>query len=276
MRVDLHLHTHISDGDLPPARLVEGAAAAGLSVIAVTDHDTAAGVPAAQLAARHLSLAVVPGIEVSTRWNEHEWHVLGYWVNPHAPDILEHQEHSVRRRVDRMERMIERLRGLGVPITFEEVAAAAGPQVESIGRPHLARALLAAGHIRSYGEAFLRYLADGGPAFVAQDFPSPEAAISTIHSAGGLAFWAHPPLDRVAEFLPRFVEWGVDGVECYRPSLGPEDVARLEGLAAAHGILRSGGSDWHGPHRTSLGDFHVRAEQVRPLLAHGGLEVPER
>ena len=269
LRIDLHLHSHVSDGELPPAEVVRSAHAAGLDVIALTDHDTAAGYAEAQAVAAGLPIRVIPGLEVSTRWNEHELHILGYWVDPLSPQIVAHQDASVVRRVRRMERMVEKLQGMGIDITMEEVITAAGPGAQSIGRPHLARALLAGGHTRYYGEAFARYISDQGPAFVAESFPTPEQAIEMIHGAGGVAVWAHPPLELFAEEIPRFVQWGLDGVECYRPSLTPEEVLMLERATRDLGLLPTGGSDWHGPHRAPLGDFYVRPQQVAGLLEAG-------
>lgn len=272
MRIDLHLHSHISDGDLSPTALVAAAAAARLDLISLTDHDTAAGVEEALEAARGGPVQVVPGIEISTCYPPHELHVLGYWVDSRAPSIVAHQDAAVQRRVLRMERMVDRLGELGVSVTMEAVRRAAGPEAQTLGRPHLARALLAAGVTRSFGEAFSRYIADGGPAFVSQDFPTPEEAIATIHAGGGVAVWAHPPLDVVEELLPAFASWGLDGVECFRPTLLAADVERLRELARVHGLFPTGGSDWHGPRRHfELGDFNLSPEQVPELLARGGV-----
>ena len=271
MKIDLHLHSHVSDGDLAPLELVKGAVAAGLDIIALTDHDTAAGVPQALAAAAALPVGVVPGIEISTRWMEHELHVLGYWIDPLSAPVLAHQTASVERRTDRMRRMVARLQEIGLPVTYEDVLAAAGPEARSIGRPHLARALFAGGHTRFYGEAFARYISDAGPAFVSQAFPSPAQAIATIHAAGGVAVWAHPPLGLLDPFMPGMVEWGVDGIECFRPHCAPPDVDRLLRTARRFGVFPTGGSDWHGPHRSSLGDFWIREEDVYELLTVGGI-----
>src|SRR5690606_26037388 len=144
----------------------------------------------------------------------HELHILGYWIDPFSPPILQHQERSVRRRADRMMAMVERLQKLGVAIAFSDVEEAAGPSVRALGRPHLARALYAGGHTRFYGEAFTRFIGDGGPAFVAEGFPLPRDAIASIHDAGGVAVWAHPPLHWFEEGLDLLADWGLDGVEC--------------------------------------------------------------
>lgn len=274
MKIDLHLHSHVSDGDLAPAALVKAAAAAGLRVIALTDHDTAGGVPQALAAASTLPVGVIPGIEMSTRWADRELHILGYWIDPHSAPILEHQTAAVLRRIERMRGMVDKLQALGVPITYEEVVVAAGPEAQSIGRPHLARALHAAGHTRFYGEAFARYISDGGPAFVAQAFPTPAEAIASIHAAGGVAVWAHPPLDALHELIPLMADWRLDGIECFRPMLTGPDTTMLLESARRFGMFPTGGSDWHGPHRVALGSFSITEEQVHEVLALGGI-VPQ-
>jgi 3',5'-nucleoside bisphosphate phosphatase len=270
MKIDLHLHSHISDGDLSPAALVHAAATAGLDVIALTDHDTAAGVVEALETAKELPLSVVPGIEISTCSPPHELHVLGYWVDVESPSIIAHQSAAATRRVERMERMVRRLEELGVRVTMEEVRRAAGPEAQTLGRPHLARALLAGGFTRSFADAFNRYIGDRGPAFVAQDFPTPEAAITAIHAAGGVAVWAHPPLEIVEDLLPGFAAQGLDGVECFRPNATQADADRLLRLTRQYDLFPTGGSDWHGPRRFfELGEFNLRADQVSELLAFG-------
>lgn len=273
MRVDLHLHTWVSDGDLSPAELVRLAIQAGLDVIAITDHDTAAGVAEAQMAAAATPLVVIPGIEISTRTGDHELHILGYWIDPECDSILRHQEHATRRRSTRMVAMVERLRGMGIEISFEDVEAAAGPSTRTLGRPHLARALHARGVTRFYGEAFIRFIGDAGPAYVAEGFPPPRQAIETIHAAGGVAVWAHPPLHSVSSLLPELAAAGIDGVECYRPGMEAADVAMLEQATRAHGLFPTGGSDWHGPRRTMIGDFGLHALRVQEVLARGGIRV---
>ncbi|MDR0786713.1 MAG: PHP domain-containing protein [Gemmatimonadota bacterium] len=271
MRVDLHLHTWISDGEVSPTELVERAVAARLDVIAVTDHDTAAGIPEAMLAAVGKPLVLIPGIEVSCRVEETELHILGYWIDPLSPAILEHQRLAGSRRTDRMLAMIERLRGMGIEVSIEEVQAAAGPSVKSLGRPHLARALHAARHTRFYGEAFTRFIGNSGPAYVAEGFPSPEYAIKVIHEAGGRAVWAHPPLDCFDRLLPGLRDMGLDGVECFRPAVDRDDSLHLESAALELGMFATGGSDWHGPSRGRLGEFAVAGGRVEPFLSIGNI-----
>jgi predicted metal-dependent phosphoesterase TrpH len=265
-RVDLHLHTRASDGELTPVDLVRAAVEGRLDVIAITDHDTVAGVPDALAAAAGTPLRVVPGVEMSTVHDDREVHVLGYGIAPAAPRLLAHQSSAVHRREERAREMVRRLQAMGLRIEFDDVLQAAGADARSIGRPHLARALLANGQVRSFGEAFDRYLGDAGPAFVRSDLPTVREAIDTIRDSGGIAVWAHPDRDVLEPFAPVFAEWGMGGLECFRPSTGPEDGKRLRATARRLGLVPTGGSDWHGPHRAALGDFFIPAEDVREIL----------
>lgn len=267
MRVDLHMHSWVSDGDVAPAEVVRLARAARLDVIAMTDHDTAAGVEEAVREAEGLPIAVVPGIEISSRWETHELHILGYWIDPRSSAILQHQEKAVKRRYDRMVEMVERLKAQGLEISMDDVEAAAGPETKTLGRPHLARALFARGYTRYFGEAFSRYIGEGKPAFVAEGFPLPADAIDAIHAAGGKAVWAHPPSEWFGEGIELMASWGLDGVECYRPGTAPPDVQIFEAGARAHGLFPTGGSDWHGPQRSTLGEFAVPADRIPEILS---------
>jgi predicted metal-dependent phosphoesterase TrpH len=253
--------------------VVKLAAAAGVDVIGITDHDTAAGVEEALAAAEGTGVTVIPGIEISTMWTEYELHILGYWIDPRAESILKHQDRGALRRLVRMKAMVDRLQGMGIDITMDDVEAAAGPTVKTLGRPHLARALHKAGHTRYYGEAFVRYIGDSGPAYVSEGFPTPADAISWIHSAGGVAVWAHPPITWFQEGIELLAEWGIDGVECYRPGLLPADIACFERETRARGLFPTGGSDWHGPKRFTLGDFVLSGDRVAEILSIGGVQA---
>lgn len=271
LRVDLHMHSWVSDGDVSPTEVVRHAEKAKLDVIAVTDHDTAGGVQEALKASEGRSVSIVPGIEISTMHEGRELHILGYWIDPTAPTIVAHQEHAVGRRRRRMEAMVARLCDLGMEVTIEDVDKAAGESVHVLGRPHLARALLALGHTRYFSEAFDRWIGDDGPAYVAEGFPTPPDAIETIHAAGGKAVWAHPPTDWFSEGIDLLAEWGLDGIECYRPGSSSMDVEMFEAAAERLRLLRTGGSDWHGPDRFKLGDFAVAGDRISPILAAGGI-----
>jgi predicted metal-dependent phosphoesterase TrpH len=270
-RVDLHIHTHASDGQLSPTAVVNAAVKGRLDVIAITDHDTGAGLHEALAAARGQPVTVIPGVELSSMQGEDEIHVLGYFVDPDAPSLKAHQASAAGRRADRMREMVNRLQQLGVPVQYEDVLRIAGPEASSLGRPHLARALQAAGHTRSVGEAFDLYLKDGGSAFVETPFPGVREAIETIHQAGGVAVWAHPDLEVFDREVRNFASWGLNGIECFRPNTPPVESMLFDKVAREMGLFRTGGSDWHGPHRGRLGDWAVRSDEVRELLASRGL-----
>ncbi len=272
MRLDLHIHTTASDGAWSPQAVVEGAAAGRLDVVAIADHDTTAAVEAAREAAAPLNVQVVPALEMSSTHDGREVHVLGYFVDVHAEALVSHGGRSGRLRVERMKEMLERLAAAGVDVRYEDVAAAAGPERSSIGRPHLARALVALGYAESVPDAFDRLIGDDRPAFVPTRLQTPAQAIETILSAGGIPVWAHPPADLVGELLPGMIRAGLRGLEVYRPTHRRNQVLRLEEICKTTGLLKSGGSDWHTPEAgAALGDFHVGADEVEGLLAAGGL-----
>lgn len=272
MRVDLHIHTNASDGAWPPARVVEAAAAGGLDVIAVSDHDTTAGVAEAQEAARSHRVQVIPALEMSTTWEGREIHVLGYFVDPEDPGLVAHRGWARSRRRARMEEMVERLVDDGFDVTMDEVDEAAGEEAGSLVRPHLARVLVERGHVGSVGEAFDRLIGDDHPAFVPTRLMDPVRAVEMIHEAGGIAVWAHPPMELVDVLLPVLEKGGLDGLEVYRASSRRNAVVRLEAACRARGFLKSGGSDWHTPDSGwALGDFHVDAAEVAELLDRGGI-----
>jgi len=270
-RVDLHIHTHASDGQLSPTAIVNAAVRGRLDVIAITDHDTVGGVNEALAAARGQPLDVVPGVELSTRHGEHEIHILGYFIDPDSPSLRAYQDEAGDRRAGRMQEMVRRLQALGVGVRYEDVLRIAGPEASSLGRPHLARALQEAGHTRSVGEAFDLYLKDGGSAFVETAFPTVREAIDALHEAGGVAVWAHPELEVFDREIRAFRAWGLDGIECFRPNTPPVESMLFEKVAREMGMFRTGGSDWHGPHRGRLGDWAIRWEEVRELLESKGM-----
>ena len=251
---------------------MRGAAAGGLDVIALADHDTAAGFDAANAVGREVNVQVIPALEVSSTYRGRDVHVLGYFVDPGSEAILEHSARATRRREDRMREMIERLRAAGVDVSYGAVEDAAGPDRVVIGRPHLAKALVAAGYVGSVPEAFDSLIGDDAPAFVPTQLLGPKDAVEVILAGGGIPMWAHPPGDLVDDLLPELLRSGLRGLEVYRPRNAKADVLRLEGLCRSGELLVSGGSDWHSPDgRTVLGDFFVTAEEVEDLLTEGGL-----
>lgn len=272
MRLDLHVHSTASDGVWSPEAVVRGAAAGGLNVIALADHDTTAGFAAAREVGRELDVQVVPAVEVSSTFQGRDVHVLGYFVDPRADAIIAHAERAGRRREERMREMIARLAAGGRELRYEDVERAAGPDRVIIGRPHLASALVAAGHATSVQDAFVRLIGDQHEAFVPTHLLEPREAVEIVLAAGGVPVWAHPPGDLLDPLLPGLIEVGLRGLEVYRPRHVRTDVLRLEDICRARRLLMSGGSDWHGPDGGSaLGDFHVNAEEVAGLLEVGGM-----
>jgi predicted metal-dependent phosphoesterase TrpH len=269
MRLDLHVHTTASDGSLSPLEVVGLAADGGLDVLAITDHDTVAGIPAAVDAVAGIALQLIPGIEVSSTHEGEEYHILGYFVDPRADSIEAHERHALGARERRMEEMVDRLRRQGLLIEMADVLDAAGPDRSAIGRPHLARALVVKGYAESVPEAFDRLIGDDHPAFVPTRLAMPEEAIGLILDAGGIPVWAHPPMDSLHRLLPTFIGVGLRGLEVYRPRSTPRHVRKLEQVAGTAGLLMTGGSDWHDPERDSLGSFCVTEEQVGRLIEAG-------
>jgi 3',5'-nucleoside bisphosphate phosphatase len=270
LRIDLHIHSTASDGSLPPAAVVAAARAGGLHIIALADHDTLAGIAPAQAAA-HGVLHVIPALELSTHHNGAELHMLGYFVDVKNAALVQYSGRAGNARALRMREMLARLDEVGVSIAFDEVVAAAGPRPESLGRPHLARAMLQRGYVTTVSDAFDRYIGDDCPAFVPTRLISPAEGIGLIHAAGGVAVWAHPRPDQLHVDLARFVEWGLDGVECYRPRVSHVDAERVANLARMYQLLITGGSDWHGEWQGRLGDFSLERDDVAEFLDAGGI-----
>jgi len=257
---DLHAHTTASDGTLTPTELVRAARAAGLGLLAVTDHDTTAGVPEAQAAAREAGITLVPGVELSARGEPGECHLLGLHVDPRSSALNDKLAELSENRRDRNARIAARLTRIGVPLTLDEVTALA-PEGANLGRPHFAQAMVARGYVRDIPEAFDRYLGDGKPGNIAKESLAPREAIELIHAAGGLCFLAHPGLLKLHAhltdegFIERLKGFGLDGIEAYYSKYSPAQTERFLRLAQKHGLLVTGGSDFHGANKpdTPLG-----------------------
>ncbi len=273
LRADLHLHTTASDGQLRPAELIELARKHHLNTIAITDHDTTDGLLEAQRAAEG-SPVIVPGIELSAEENEVDVHMLGYYV---PADDKDFQAALVRFRSDRMSRgqgMVEKLAALGKPISWERVLELANGG--SVGRPHVARAMVEAGHVESVNAAFDLYLHHGGPAYVARKRMSPEEAVALIHAAGGVAVMAHPGLvPDYLSMLERLVAAGLDGVEYNHPRNPATVKENVRAVALKHGLIMTGGSDFHRPN-DPIGAYTAPDDALLGLRKRRGLRQLHR
>ena len=279
--LDCHLHSSRSDGVLSPTDLVDLAASRGVRVMALTDHDTLEGMGEARAAvARHAGMRLIPGVELSCDVPGTEVHMLGLFVDPEHQPLLTALEQMRRTRVSRGERIVEALRGMGVPVEWARVREIAGEA--SIGRPHIAAALIEAGHVANIDEAFARYLGRNSPAYVERERLLPEAAIALVREAGGLPVFAHPPF--TDDYVPRAEAMAADGlwgIECYYRFYPPETVEALTALAVRLGLAASGGSDYHGAGRDQEvppGGFDFPASAAEAFLeaaASAGARIPE-
>lgn len=241
--VDLQVHTTASDGALAPAVVVQAAADAQLHAIAITDHDTVDGLDEASKAGARLGVRIVPGVELSTHFGDDELHLLGLHLS-NREAIRSALAEFREQRVARAERIVATLNAHGMPITMESVLREAADG--AVGRPHIARAMLAGGWVREFREAFDKWIGWGRPAYMAKDRFEVADAIALVHRAGGLAVWAHPGESATPARIQRLADVGLDAVEVLHPSHPPYLVQRLVEHTEKAGLLPSGGSDWHG------------------------------
>ncbi|HEY3746117.1 MAG TPA: PHP domain-containing protein [Gemmatimonadaceae bacterium] len=241
--VDLHTHSTASDGTLPPERVIEAAESCGLAALALTDHDTIDGVRPAREAAERAGIRVIAGVELSAYDQDNEVHLLALHLSQLGP--LERRLTDLRAaRHARAGRIVDRLNELGIALTLDEVLQQSNGG--AVGRPHVARAMIARGVVGDFRDAFTRYLGAKGSAFVPKDKLSVQDAIAIAHEAGAIAIWAHPGDGGRRERLEPLVAAGLDGVEIRHPSHSSEDTKRLQALTDFFGLVPSGGSDWHG------------------------------
>lgn len=260
IRVDLHTHTTASDGSLAPRELVRVACEAGLTVIAVTDHDTVAGIPPALEAAAGTGLRVLPGLELSATHDGRGVHLLAYGFDLHAPGLVARLSALSGKRAERGRAMIDILAGLGAPLSWERVQEIGRG---TIGRPHIARALVEAGHARDIADAFRRFIGEGRPAYLPSSRLTVQEAVEIVRAAGGQVALAHAllpgrPLD-VETLAPSLRAAGLSGIEVYHSEHTAEAAVRLRRLAADEELWWCGGSDFHGPDkpRALLGSVAV-------------------
>lgn len=268
-KVDLHIHTTASDGRLPPEEIVQRAAEQGLKYIAITDHDTVAGISRAlQAGIAFPGLTVIPGMEINTDTQTGEVHILGYCIDYKSKELeisLNRLRHS---REIRAKKIVDNLSGMGIGISWERVMELAGGG--SVGRPHIAQAMFEGGHIPSLQEAFIKYIGRHGPAYAERERLSPEEAVKLVVLAGGLPVLAHPEdVDELESFLKSLKKVGLIGLETYYDGYHRDTVKKLAKIAERYGLITTGGSDFHGlgsSHETPLGGAEVPIECAERLL----------
>ena len=270
---DLHCHSTFSDGRLTPAELVDLAYRNGVRILSLTDHDIVDGLPEAFSAAeRYADFTLIPGIEMSTDVPGNEVHILGHFIDWHNPTFLARLRRLQESRLNRARRMVEHLVQLGKPISWERVQFFAGEG--AVGRPHIALALVEAGHVTSVNEAFSLYLSRNGPAYVTRDRLGPEEVIAVLLEVGGLATLAHPrellAAGNLESLLAVLKAAGLTGMEVYYKDYLPEEIDTFRDLASRHELIPLGGSDYHGlggPQQKEPGDIPLPIEPVQKLLA---------
>ena len=264
--IDLHLHTTASDGTDTAAELVRACRAAGITTMAVTDHDTTAAIAEAAREAARAGVDFVPGIEITAAWRGTDVHVLGYFFDPSSAVLASFLDAQIADRLRRARAVGDRLASLGAPIDMEALISRLDGR--PLLRPHIAGALVEAGHADDGVEAFERYIGEGRPAYVARQGATPAEAVAIIHEAGGIASMAHPGVTRQDGLIPGLAAAGLDALEVYHTDHAPEDAARYLALARRLGLAVTAGSDFHGyrsDHSNGFGRVQLPAEDFAAL-----------
>jgi predicted metal-dependent phosphoesterase TrpH len=252
---DLHMHTTHSDGTLTPVELARLAKAQRVNAVALTDHDTVSGIGELVEETNKLGLEAIPGVELSAIFSPGTLHILGYGFDPEGP-IAQRLVEFQKAREERNPRILEKLKEMGMPLTLEEVKAISKVHGQ-LGRPHIARALEAKGYVSSYAEAFDQYLSKGRPAYISKAGFTAKECVDLIHESGGVAVVAHPIQMRLKEpelraKIKELVELGMDGLEVIHPDHSAEFQTLFSDLADEFGLLKTGGSDFHGTHKPGI------------------------
>ena len=265
LKTDLHTHTYHSDGFYAPENLVTKAHKRGIEVLSITDHDSMNGISEAIEIAKKFGIEIVPGVEISSDIRDTEVHILGYFVDPNNKELEHYLNFFREERHKRALRIVKKLNILGLNITIDDVLVFA--KNSAIGRPHIAQALLAKGQVKSFFEAFYKYIGNHAPAYERKVHLSPQSAFKIINDAGGLSFIAHPG-DIPEILIKELIDAGVDGIEVIHPSHSPAQVKFYRGIVNQYFLLESGGSDFHGGKREddeNLGKFCTTSKVVEAM-----------
>lgn len=264
LKADLHMHTNYSDGKLSPNQLIDLSKKCGLDIISITDHDNVNAVSQAISYGDSIGVQVIPGVEISADINEQEIHILGYFIDHTDKKFLEFLSSMREKRLQRNERIVEKLNDLGSKIKFNSIIGKVGIDT-SVGRPHIAMELSEEGFVNSYYEAFIKYIGDGKPAYVKKPNPPAEEVIKLISELGGLSFVAHPGKLVRDALLADLISNGIDGIEIVHPSHTKDDMKYFSSAAAENFLLTSGGSDFHGGVKNdqkNFGNFFVSNNEI--------------
>ncbi len=267
LKADLHSHTFYSDGKLSPEELIQKARLTGIDTLSITDHDSVEGIDEAVHFGKLNDIEIIPGVELSSEHNGHEVHVLGYFMDYKNPQLLQFLSSFREKRLRRAEKIVEKLNSMNVHITIGDVLAKAKGNA-SIGRPHIAFALLEANVVNNYNEAFFKYIGDNKPACVKKPNIDTKSAVNIISGAGGLSFIAHPGKTLRDNLIIELIEQGVDGIEVIHPSHTRDDTGYFLDITGQYFLLESGGSDFHGGRMnddTILGNYYVPVTKVNAM-----------
>jgi predicted metal-dependent phosphoesterase TrpH len=265
--VDLHLHTTASDGVLTPSEIVRYGKKRGLQAIAITDHDTIEGLEEGLSEGEKIGFEVIPGVEISAEYSPGSMHLLGYFLDIHHPLLIERLQYLQKARAERNPKIIENLNRLGIRVTLEEVVEASGGG--QVGRPHFAEVLLKKGYVRSFQEAFDRFLKKGAQAYVDKVRFTPEEALHFIRRAGGVPVLAHPKTlgiqsSALEDLFHHLMKEGLQGIEVFYPEHSAPEVAQFKAMAERNGLLMTGGTDYHGIENNGLDIGIGRGEMKLP------------
>lgn len=273
IRADIHTHTLYSDGVHSPEALVKKAAGAGIGILAVTDHDSMEAYEETIEAGKTHGVLILSGVELSATLGSKDVHILGYNVDPFHAGFRQRLAFFRQERQRRAEKIVHKLNTLDVPLTLDHVLEQAGQA--PLSRPHVAKAMKAAGFTRTYMQAFREYIADGGPAYVARYYVTPRDIIELIAEAGGVSILAHPSNYFTENELKTLIQAGLDGIETVHPSHDRERRQFFEGIASAYFLLQGGGSDYHGGEREDdvhFGTFTISTEMVKAIVLRSTLQ----
>lgn len=269
MKVDLHLHTYYSDGFFSPFEIVKKIQKTGTKIISITDHDNIGGLKEAIRTGLKEDIEVIPGVEISGEYMNREMHILGYFIDPQAPVLVELLTEIQEERILRIKKIIAKLNELGSTITYDDAKEDLKTTV-SIGRPHIANVLVKQGFVKSFFDAFSKYIGDDKIADVKKVRPNYERVFKVIKEAGGLSFVAHPAKYFNEEEIKIFKAAGLDGIEVVHPSHNTNEVKKFKEIAVKYNLLTSGGSDFHGGRKNdagNMGKYYISEKEVDRMRA---------